>query len=174
MNNAEKKRFTVLYTFIVVMLIMFAYIANVKALPVILTGTINKLPPDIAIRTTDINSICNDKTKTLRDVSAKTKLQVYKNAKVLFNDKRQCSKGYEVDHKVALTDGGSNDISNLQLQSYCNFFELTKKPNTNVPLYTGLYDAHKKDALEVTLHSKICKGEISVKDAQSILWNWKN
>lgn len=174
MNKTQKLKFTTLYTFILVMLIAFAYIANVKALPVIMTGTINKLPPDKAIRTTDITSICNDKTSTIRNVSSKTKLQVYKNAHVLFNDKRQCASGFEVDHKIALTDGGSNDISNLQLQAYCGFFELTKKPNTNVPIYTGLYDAHEKDALEVNLHSKICKGEISVKDAQTILWNWKN
>ena len=163
----HKKSIIILYTFILTSLVSFYSIANS-------VGSKPSTIPSSAIRTTDIADICNTKTSTIRDVSIKTKKLVYKNANVTYGDRKMCSKGWEVDHIWSLENGGSNDISNLQLQSYCSFSELTKKPNTNIPFYSGLYDARKKDVIEDKLHSKICKSEISVKDAQEILWNWKN
>lgn len=167
----HKKNVIILYTFILTSLVSFYSIAN----SVVVNKTIvqNTIPPS-AIRTSDINDICTTKTSTIRNVSVATKKLVYKKAGVPYGDTKMCSAGWEVDHHHPLLNGGSNDISNLQLQAYCNFFELTKKSNTNIPVYSGLYDARKKDALEVNLHSKICKGKISIKDAQNILWNWKN
>ena len=103
------------------------------------------------IRTIDVYSICNTKTSTIRNVSEIVKKVVYKRDGVIFTSG---SGLYEVDHRVALTDGGSNDITNLMIQP---FF--------------GKCNAHDKDKLEVKLHTLICKGKIDVIFAQELLYN---
>lgn len=125
------------------------------------------------IRTTDIQSICTTHTKEFRNVSLATKKQVYANAGVKYSDRNLCKKGYEVDHRVSLEVGGSNDISNLQLQAYCTFDELAKD-KAGVPLYKGLYDARKKDGVENNMKSQICSGKTTPEAAQQLLKDWKN
>ena len=48
-----------------------------------------------------------------RDVSQSTKNTLYKNAGIPKSER----KNYVIDHRVALENGGTNDISNLQVQS---------------------------------------------------------
>ncbi len=64
---------------------------------------------------------------------------------------------YEIDHLVSLQLGGSNDIANLW-------------PEAANPL-PGF---HQKDAVENLLHSEVCKGKITLQQAQNqISTNWK-
>ena len=121
---------------------------------------IAQVPPE-AVRTTDINSICNTKTDTLRNVPESVKHQVY----VLANNPGGnhagiCNGegGCEVDHRISLTVGGTNVIHNLIIQPYF-----------------GSCNAHDKDKLEVRLHSLICKNKINVSAAQDFLYNnWQD
>lgn len=110
--------------------------------------------PQSAIRTTDAKNICNTLTSTIRNVPQSLKKAVY----LRDGGNLSKTKDNEVDHRIALSSGGSNDITNLKLQSYY-----------------GSCNAHHKDRLEVRIHSLICKGKISVKEAQDILYNqWEN
>jgi hypothetical protein len=64
---------------------------------------------------------------------------------------------YEIDHLISLELGGSNDIANLWPEAYA-----------------GTYNAHMKDQIENYLHSQVCNGKMSLKDAQTdIARNWK-
>lgn len=58
----------------------------------------------------------------------------------------------EVDHLISLELGGSNDIANLWPQPY--------EPRPG---------AHEKDALEDKLHAMVCRGDISLPDAQKAI-----
>ncbi len=63
---------------------------------------------------------------------------------------------YEVDHHISLELGGSNDIANLW-------------PEAAVPA-PGF---HEKDRVENELHRRVCKGEITLAEAQKeISENW--
>lgn len=135
----------------------------------LLTTSVYAEVPSSAIRTQDVNSICNTKTSGIRNVSETTKKQVYKKAKIAYGDRQLCSKGYEVDHRISLELGGTNDISNLQLQAYCREVELSVSFPTGV-----LYDAHAKDKEENSLHKQICNKEITPAQAQEQIYNWKN
>ena len=122
-----------------------------------------------SIRTQDVNSICNTKTGTIRNVSQATKLQVYKNAGVPYGDRTLCTLGYEVDHRISLELGGTNDISNLQLQAFCTKSQLSANFPKNV-----LYDAHAKDIDENQSHKDICSKSVTPAVAQEKIYNWKN
>jgi len=98
-----------------------------------------------------------DGTK-VRDVPERVKLQAYRNYGIEGNYKGYCDLkvGCEIDHLISLQLGGSNDIKNLWPQSYA-----------------GNWNAHIKDGLENTLRAKVCKGEISLQEAQkAISSNW--
>jgi hypothetical protein len=95
---------------------------------------------------------------SVRDVSESVKKQAYRNYGLTGNRNGYCDVegGCEVDHLISLQLGGSNDIKNLWPQPY-----------------TGQWNAHMKDGLENTLHSKVCKGEVTLHDAQrDISSNW--
>jgi len=63
---------------------------------------------------------------------------------------------YEVDHLVSLELGGSNDIANLWPE-----------------LATPTPGFHQKDQVENYLHDQVCKGAISLAQAQNeIATNW--
>ena len=106
--------------------------------------------PKEAIRTTDMKDICTTSTSTIRNVPQSLKKKIY------IRDRGDYTKRgmYEVDHRIALSSGGSNDINNLKLQSYF-----------------GKCNAHHKDILEVRIHSLICKGKMTVPKAQDYLYN---
>lgn len=118
------------------------------------------IPPPAAIRTQNKQSVCTTKTSSLRDVSAKTKAQVYKRDGVPGgNYTGICDgpRGCEVDHRIALWDGGSNDPVNLTIQPYF-----------------GPCNAMHKDFLEVRLHNLICQSRITPAKAQQHLYDdWK-
>ena len=125
--------------------------------------------PAAAVRTTDVKDICTTRTSTIRDVPEAVKKQVYRNANINYGDRTLCTNGYEVDHRISLTLGGTNDISNLQLQAYCTKEELAPNFPKGV-----LYDAHKKDILENVLHRDICVGATTPSQAQDQIYNWHN
>ena len=108
------------------------------------------------IRTTDLIDVCTSHTVIYRNVPQTLKKRVYKRDGVSGgNHTGICAvtEGCEVDHRVSLELGGSNDISNLMIQPYA-----------------GNCNAHQKDALEDRLHSLVCKKEISLNSAQSLIY----
>ena len=90
-------------------------------------------------------------TKTVRDVPLSTKQVVYAEYGITSYSRGE----YEVDHLIALEDGGSNDIANLWPQ-----------PASPTPGF------HQKDVLETQLHNELCSGAISFNQAWSELKNW--
>jgi hypothetical protein len=135
----------------------------------LVTSIVHAALPATAVRTTDIHDICTTKTSTIRDVSEATKKLVYKNAGITYGDRTLCSVGYEVDHKISLQLGGTNDISNLQLQAYCTKAQLAPKFPKSV-----LYDARAKDLAENVGHRDICSGKATPFIVQERIYNWKN
>ena len=110
--------------------------------------------PAQAIRTTDKQDICSTRTGTIRHIEQSERKQAIVNAGINPKD----SRNYEWDHRISLTVGGSNHISNMILQSYL-----------------GKCNAHNKDKLEVRLHSLICHDKVAVIDAQELLYNrWED
>lgn len=107
-------------------------------------------PGDIA--TTDIIKICKPGyASSVRHVSESTKRKVFESYGLEQSGK------FEVDHLISLQLGGSNAPSNLWPQSY----------------YTTPYNAHDKDRLESALHGLVCKGKMSIQDAQKLIrGNW--
>lgn len=90
-------------------------------------------------------------TKTVRDVPLSTKQAVYAEYGITSYSRGE----FEVDHLIALEDGGSNDIANLWPQ-----------PASPTPGF------HQKDVLETQLHNELCSGAISFTQAWSELKNW--
>ena len=82
----------------------------------------------------------------VRLVPAAIKNQVYKNYGIRSHRPGE----YEVDHLISLELGGSNSIKNLWPQSYVT------KP----------WNAHVKDKLENELHRRVCRGTLSLQQAQ--------
>ena len=123
------------------------------------------IPPE-AIRTTDRDSIINTKTDTIRDVSEKTKDDIYRrDGTPGGNFTGKClnptppmpgkkKRGCEVDHRISLQLGGSNAEVNLMLQPYF-----------------GPCNADHKDRLETRLHWLIKKNKIGVPEAQELIYN---
>lgn len=68
-------------------------------------------------------------------------------------------KSFEVDHYVPLCIGGQNTISNLWPEPW-----------------SGPYGAHAKDRLEVYLHRRVNKGQMTLQEAQACFLNgtWTN
>jgi hypothetical protein len=100
----------------------------------------------------------------VRKVTTANKKAVYAAAKVIpGTNPIQCFAGpgkspYAIDHRISLQLGGSNHISNLMLQPYC-----------------GPWNARDKDKLENALRRDVCKGTITLKKAQDLIYNnWEN
>ena len=118
----------------------------------------NQILPDSActpgaILTTNTAVICKvGYTKTVRDVPLKERKQVFAEYGIPYS---QHSK-YEVDHLISLELGGSNDISNLWAEAGS--------------IVSGSLT---KDKFENYLHSQVCKGNITITEAQAeISGNW--
>jgi hypothetical protein len=98
-----------------------------------------------AVLTTDASTICAPGyASSVRDVSTATKEQVYAEYGVSYP---QPLGAY--DHFIPLEIGGSNDITNLWLE-----------PASPTPGF------HQKDQFENFEHDQVCKGSISVTEAQ--------
>jgi len=90
--------------------------------------------------------------RSVRNVPQSEKNQVYAEYGITSHLPGQ----YEVDHLVSLELGGSNDIANLW-------------PEAASPT-PGF---HQKDSVENYLHSQVCSGAVSLKEAQiEIATNW--
>src|ERR1035437_5863312 len=91
-------------------------------------------------------------TAKVRDVSLSVRKQVFKEYGIDYS----LHSNYEVDHLISLELGGSNDISNLWPESYL--------------ISDGSYT---KDGFENYLHNQLCKGNVSLTEAQKeIANNW--
>lgn len=90
------------------------------------------------------------RTRGYRNVPQSLKNEVYKLYGVR-NHEGYCSgpQGCEVDHLIALEDGGQNSVKNLWPQPF-----------------DGQWNAHQKDKLETVLHNMICSNQISLEQAQ--------
>lgn len=100
-----------------------------------------------AILTTDASKLCTPGySSTVRNVTTSTKKQVYAEYGLSYP---QPSGSYEVDHFISLELGGSNDITNLW-----------PEPASPTPGF------HQKDQFENFEHTQICKGIITVQEAQ--------
>jgi len=99
-----------------------------------------------AIFTVGTTTICTvGYTAKVREVPLSVKKQVFKEYGIDYS----LHSNYEVDHLISLELGGSNDISNLWPENYI--------------INSG---ARTKDSFENYLHSQICKGSISLAEAQ--------
>ncbi len=85
--------------------------------------------------------------KLVRHVSGKEKALVYRE----YNVPQEFHAQGEIDHLISLELGGSNDIKNL-------WFE---------PYYTTPWNARVKDRLEAVLHAEVCRGQITLQQAQN-------
>lgn len=91
-------------------------------------------------------------TQTVRNVPQSEKDEVYKEYGIYSHKTGE----YEVDHFISLELGGSNDISNLW-------------PEAAIPV-PGF---HQKDLVENYLNGEVCKGIITLSEAQrEISTNW--
>jgi len=84
-------------------------------------------------------------SKSVRNVSTKVKNQVFKE----YGIKTHPTGAYEVDHLISLELGGSNDVSNLWPEA--------AKPTPGF---------HEKDKVENYLHAQVCKGAMTLGEAQ--------
>jgi len=83
-------------------------------------------------------------TSKVRHVTEATKREVFRRYGI-----PQDGAKYEVDHFISLEIGGKNDIANLWPQPWP--------------------EARKKDVCETYLHRRVCKGEITLSQAQKII-----
>ncbi len=90
--------------------------------------------------------------KNVRNVPEQEKIDVYNSYGVRSHSPGQ----YEIDHLVSLELGGSNDIANLWPEAA-----------SPVPGF------HEKDRYENYAHDQVCRGEISLQEAQQrIAGDW--
>lgn len=117
--------------------------------------------PSLPVYTTDVYTVCHTKTSLVRHVTESMKRKVYARDGVPGgNNTGKCRgpHGCEVDHRIPLGLGGSNDLSNLMIQPYF-----------------GACSASHKDVLENVLHNKVCNGEVELPAAQSMSYNnWED
>jgi len=100
-------------------------------------------------------------TKTVRHVTTFTKHQVFKMYGITPGHFRE----YEIDHFISLELGGDNSLNNLFPQPYEVYLSVN---GSNVRM-----GAREKDVVETNLHKKVCRGEITLKEAQEIIaTNW--
>ncbi len=91
-------------------------------------------------------------SKNVRDVPTSEKEQVYAEYGITHHSPGE----YEVDHLVSLELGGSNNIANLW-----------PEPAAPRPGF------HEKDKVENYLHDQVCRGAMSLQQAQAeIATNW--
>lgn len=84
--------------------------------------------------------------RSRRHVSEQTKREVFQRYGIPLEQHRQ----YEIDHFLPLCLAGENSISNLWPE-----------------LWVGPYGAHAKDRLELYLHRRVNKGQMTLQEAQN-------
>jgi len=88
--------------------------------------------------------------KSVRSVTSDEKAAVYQRYGIA-----NVSGQHEVDHFIPLTLGGSNALTNLWPQPY------------TIPGATPNYGAHEKDKVETYLHEQVCRGSLTLAQAQN-------
>jgi len=109
--------------------------------------------PGAVLATGTKEAICvSGYARSVRNVPQSVKNQAYSSYGITSRNPGE----YEVDHLVSLELGGSNDIANLWPE-----------------LATPTPGFHQKDQVENYLHDQVCKGAISLAQAQNeIATNW--
>lgn len=103
--------------------------------------------PGAIFENADRETICvKGYTKTVRNVSVKTKKQVYAAYGITYPPP---TGSYEMDHLIPLALGGNNDVANL--------FPEAKEPSPGFP---------EKDLVEMYLYEQMCDGMIDLAAAQ--------
>ena len=105
--------------------------------------------PGLADKTLTKARLCDPSfhTATVRNVTQATKVKVCAE----YGVKNCPSHAFEIDHLISLELGGSDDITNLWPQ----------------PLdVAGVVGFHTKDVVENRAHAAVCKGTITLKQAQ--------
>jgi hypothetical protein len=96
-----------------------------------------------------VDQICTPGySASVRNVPDSVKKQVYAEYGVITH----LTGEYEVDHLISLELGGSNDVSNLWPEA------ADPRPGF-----------HEKDQVENYLHKEVCRGVMTLKDAQAII-----
>ncbi len=132
----------------------FGSVATSFATQCTVNGTLpdTSCTPGVALPVTAAQVCVSGYSKSVRNVSAKTKNAVFAEYGITSHP----TGAYEVDHLISLELGGSNDIKNLF-------------PEAALPT-PGF---HEKDKVENYLHQQVCSGKISLKTAQyQIATNW--
>ena len=115
-------------------------------------------------REVTVDQLCTTSTKLVRHTSQATKLAVYKEYGITPKHSPECTgpshSCFEVDHDIALENGGADVIENMWIQEY----EII--PNDPSWQNNG---AHKKDKLENKLHKLICDKEMTIHEAQQCI-----
>ena len=92
--------------------------------------------------------LCTHSTKERRNVPEALKRRIYEQYGIKEKEK------YVIDHRINLAIGGTNEPKNLWPQEK--------------------NEAKRKDLIENYLARQMCKGEISLKEAQKRILNWEN
>ena len=104
--------------------------------------------PGLALNVTTSEVCVSGYSSTVRNVSDSLKNQVYAE----YGITNHSSGEYEIDHLISLQLGGSNDITNLW-----------PEPAAHKPGF------HEKDGVENSLHSKMCKGNVTMQEVQMLI-----
>lgn len=116
--------------------------------------------PDATVNDNGPRDICHTTTGNVRaTLQPETKRQAFANYGITGNCAAFCSglQGCEIDHLISLELGGSNEVGNLWPQQYDG----------------KVWNAHVKDKLENTLHGLVCRGSLTLSEAQrAISTDW--
>lgn len=135
----------------------FAFLALILAQDATLTP--GKVNPEA---TTEV--VCRPGYTSGRDVRHVTEAMKHEVFKRYEIDWKTGHGKFEVDHLISLELGGANDITNLWPQRYC--------PLPHAPKCLG---AREKDVVETSLHRRVCKGVLTLSEAQRrISTDWRS
>jgi hypothetical protein len=133
-------------------LALLAGSAFAQALAVRLALPDHRLTPGATVPGVSVSQVCIvGYSRTVRDVPITLKREVYRRYGLVYVKGTR-----EVDHLIPLSIGGSNAIENLWPEDFA-----------------GEWNARVKDDLEYRLHNMVCRGELSLQDAQRMIAaNW--
>ena len=120
------------------------------------TSTPGKTDPNATVNDGGIRDICHTTTGNVRaSLQPEAKREALRRYGLSGNCTGFCSgpQGCEIDHLISLELGGSNEPDNLWPQQYDG----------------KQWNAHVKDRLENTLHVLVCRGTITLAEAQSAI-----
>jgi len=107
-------------------------------------------PGDLLPGVTGQETCVSGYAKSVRSVTSDEKAAVYQRYGMA-----NVSGQHEVDHFIPLTLGGSNALANLWPQPY------------TIAGTTPNYGAHEKDKVETYLHEQVCRGSLTLAQAQN-------